>query len=136
MTFLLLILPVFAISLELQASDVSKNVVSPHEAKPLVLAALPLSVKKLSGIETEPGEVRGRFDFFTVTWAQTLAEGSVVAANYAVDLRTGDVFSSVITCDEVKTPMLRKLQQRIRAKLGLSQKTYLAVKSTGPLCER
>ena len=133
---MLLVSAVFAVSLQSQASDVSKNVVSPDDAESLVLAALPLSVKKLPGIETEPGEVRGRFDFFTVTWAQTLAEGSVVAGNYAVDLRTGDVFSSVIACDEVKTPMLRKLQQRIRAKLGLSQQTYLVVKSTGPLCER
>ena len=111
------------------------QLVSASDAKALVSAALPPSIKRLPGVGIEPGQVRGRFDYFTVTWAQP-GPGSVVAGNYAVDLRTGDVFSSVIECDELKTSALRQLQHKVRAQLGLSRRQYRELKSTGPLCEQ
>lgn len=121
--------------LQLQMISTDLRLVSANDAKVLIYASLPPAVKRLPGIGIEPGQVRGHFDYFTVTWAQP-GSGSVVAGNYAVDLQTGDVFSSVIECDELKTPVLRQLQRKMRTQLGLSLRQYRAMKRRGPLCEK
>jgi hypothetical protein len=59
----------------------------------------------------------------------------VVIGNYAVDPSTGDVWSATSSCDELSTHALRRLQTKIRARIGLSDAEYKRIKSKGPLCE-
>src|ERR1017187_1844778 len=111
------------------------NVVTVKEAEALLSAALPKYAHRLTGLGFEQYQDRRRFIYFTVTWAAP-AESSVVVGNYAVDPYTGDVWSAAISCDELTTPSLHRLQKRVRAELGLSASDYRKVKAHGPLCDR
>ena len=53
---------------------------------------------------------------------------------YAVDRRTGDVWSSVI-CQRVATRALTKLQTTLRKRIGLTNAEYEGLRRSGPLCE-
>ncbi len=53
---------------------------------------------------------------------------------YAVDRRTGDVWSAVF-CKRIATPVLKKLQEALRKRIGLTNAAYGALRRPGPLCE-
>ena len=53
---------------------------------------------------------------------------------YAVDRRTGDVWSSVF-CKRITTRALNKLQKAVRKRIGLTNADYEGLKRPGPLCE-
>lgn len=117
------------------ASDYPKPMVTPAQAKALVLASVTADQKRLPRLGTEQyNDPNSRFMFFTVTWAGA-PNGSVVVGNYAVDPYTGDVWSAVASCDEESNQELRTLQSRIHASLGLSHSEYIRLKTKGPLCE-
>jgi hypothetical protein len=99
------------------------------------MAALPLKLKQLPAFQIElyVNPSSHRFDFFQAIWAGT-PNGSVIVGQYAVDPETGDVFNAVVGCSELSTSALRKLQDKARAQLGLSDARYHKIKSNGPLC--
>jgi hypothetical protein len=119
------------------ASDHPKRMVTPAQAKALVLASLTAEQKRLPrlGAEQYDDPNSSRFMFFSVTWAGAPNQ-SVVVGNYAVDPYTGDVWSAVVSCYEESNRDLRALQSRVRAALGLSHSEYMRLKTKGPLCER
>lgn len=107
------------------------------QAKELVLAALTPQQRHLPKLAAESYDAPdspSTFLYFTVVWEGT-PTGSVVVGNYAVDPRTGDVFSATIECTEQKNTHLRTLQARARAALHLSAAEYRRLKTKGPLCE-
>jgi hypothetical protein len=53
---------------------------------------------------------------------------------YAVDRRTGDVWSSTI-CERIATRALTRLQVALRKRIGLTNAEYGELKRPGPLCE-
>lgn len=118
------------------ASDHAKRMVTPAQAKALVLASLTAEQKRLPQLGAERYDYPSspRCMFFTVTWAGGPNQ-SVVVGNYAVDPYTGDVWSATASCSEETNPELRALQSRIRAELGLSHSEYSRLKTKGPLCE-
>jgi hypothetical protein len=107
------------------------------EARGLVLEALPSKSRHLPGFGLDQYQDQNspQFYFFTATRAGT-AGGSAVIGNYAVDSLTGDVWSATTECEEEKAPTLRKLQAKIRLRIGLSDSDYhqLRIKRKGPLC--
>jgi len=107
------------------------------QARALVLAALTPQQRRLPKLGAESDDAPrspSTFLYFTVVWEGT-PTGSVVVGNYAVDPRTGDVFSSTIACHEEKNQQLRTLQARARATLHLAATDYRRLKTKGPLCE-
>lgn len=107
-----------------------------EQARELVIASLTAEQRRLPSLEAEQYDApdSSQFVFFTVTWRGT-PNGSVVVGNYAVDSYTGDVWSAVIGCYEVKNKKLSALQSQVRATLHLSQSEYQRLKTKGPLCE-
>jgi hypothetical protein len=108
------------------------------QAKTLVIAS-PKQQKRLPGIQAEQynDPESARFWFFTVMWAPPADwSGSVVVGNYAVDPRTGDVWSATMSCMEESNRHLGALQRHLRTDLGLSVAEYRHLKTTGPLCEK
>ncbi len=75
-----------------------------------------------------------RFYSALVYW-EGETNGSVMVGTYDVDRETGDVWDAVVSCDEMSTAALRRLQKKIRREIGLSGSEYKRVKSEGPLCE-
>jgi hypothetical protein len=53
---------------------------------------------------------------------------------YAVDRRTGDVWSSTI-CERIATRALTRLQMALRKRIGLTKAEYRELKRPGPMCE-
>ncbi|HEV2387042.1 MAG TPA: hypothetical protein VGS20_07260 [Candidatus Acidoferrales bacterium] len=109
--------------------------VSAKEAEALVRAALPRKTVHLPKFELLPSKQndRPRFYSYSAIW-EGEPHGSAVIGNYDVDSATGDVFSGTVGCYELSTPALRKLQARIRARIGLSDAEYHKVKTKGQLC--
>lgn len=113
----------------------AKRKVTSDQGRMLVLASLSAQQRRLPSLEADQYEdPKSQFLFYTVTWAGT-PNGSVVVGNYAVDPRTGDVFSATAACDEEKNKNLQSLQKRIRSTLHLSDAEYQRLKTKGPLCE-
>jgi hypothetical protein len=108
--------------------------VSVEEAKKLVLAALPSSAKQLPkfGLEGGRDPDSAGFYVFMAYWAGA-PNGSVVIGHYAVDASTADVWNAVMACEELSTPALRKLQARVRSRIGLSDAEYRKRKRRCPL---
>ena len=106
-----------------------------YEARNLVLAALPSKTTHLPkfGVDQYQDKNLPRFYFFEALW-EGAPNGSAVIGHYAVDSSTGDVFSAITTCDEKSTPALRKLQAKVRLRIGLSDSEYHKIKTKGPLC--
>ena len=53
---------------------------------------------------------------------------------YAVDRRTGDVWSAVF-CERIARRALSRLQAALRKRIGLTNAEYERLKRPGPLCE-
>jgi hypothetical protein len=110
--------------------------VTKDEAQALVRAALPAKLKRLPkfGMEISQDQNHPRFYYAFVYWAGE-PQGSVTVGNYDVDTETGDVWNAVVSCDEMDTHALRRLEKMIRRKISLSDSEYKRVKNKGPLCE-
>ncbi len=110
------------------------RLVSRVEAEHLVLALLPTSTKQLPqfGLNRYYDPDFPRFYFFSVMWAGRPG-GSAVIGHYAVDSLTGDVWNAV-GCFEESNASLKKLQSRVRVRMGLSQSVYGKIKSRQPPC--
>jgi hypothetical protein len=122
-----------------QNLQTQSRLLTSDQAATLVIAALSKQEKRLPGIQAEPSKDphSPQFLFFTVMWAPAANwSGSVVVENYAVDTRTGDVWSATISCMEESNRQLRALQRHLRNNLGLSDAEYRHLKTTGPLCEK
>lgn len=115
-------------------SSTPRRAVSRDEAMDLVWAALPLETRRLPGFALDAGE-GARFYSVAVTWAGPPNGGSIVIGYYDVDKSTGDVFSATASCKEESTPALRKLQAKIRLRIGLSDAEYHKIKGRGAFCE-
>jgi len=59
--------------------------------------------------------------------------GSVITGHYAVDSLTGDVWDAIV-CREYKSQHLRKLQESLRKRHGISARDYHRLRARGPMC--
>ncbi len=59
--------------------------------------------------------------------------GGVIAARFAVDRRTGDLWNAN-QCEALTSPLIRGVQQQIRSRLGLTWAAYQRARRPGPLC--
>lgn len=120
----------------LGAQGLARRVLILSEAKELVVAALPPESINLKGFELQPYEDKDfpQYYFFLAEWAGSPG-GSAVIGHYAVDKSTGDVWDTVVECDELTSPKLHKLQMDFREHLGLTDAEYHHLKTKGPLCE-
>lgn len=127
-----LLLSLLSVAAAAQKQD--SQLVTDKEARKLVLAAMPASVKRLPkfGLEGGLDSRDPRFYLFTAYW-EGAPNGSMVIGNYAVDTSTADVWNAPAACQEMSTPALRKLQKEVRSRLGLSQSQYQKVKRRCPL---
>ncbi len=123
----------FLVTLCIPALGQREQHVSVEEAKRLVLAGLPSTAKYLPkfGLDHFPEQDSSQFYFFTASWDNPA--GSVVYGNYAVDKVTADVWNAAVACEELCTPELRKLQAKVRLRIGLSNAAYWKVKRRCPL---
>lgn len=71
------------------------------------------------------------FYFFTALFDNR--EGSAVLGNYAVDRRTGDIWSAT-HCHEEISPSASALQRRLRARMRMNAAAYRRLRRPGPLC--
>jgi hypothetical protein len=60
--------------------------------------------------------------------------GSFNLGFYAVDRKTGDVWSGVV-CARASSPSLLKLQAAVRNRIGLTRDEYRKTRRPGPMCE-
>jgi hypothetical protein len=112
-----------------------RRIVSVEEAERLVAAALPAATRRLPKFDVHGGvdENFPQFYFLSATWAGQ-PNGSMVVGNYYVDKDRGDVWSATAECEEISSPALRKLQAKVRLRIGLSDSEYHKIKRKGPLC--
>ena len=110
------------------------RLVSGEDAKELVLAALPSKTKQLPKFELEGGDdpTYPQFYVFQAEWAGA-PNGSMVIGHYAVDKTTADVWNAVMACEELSNPSVRKLQAKVRSRIGLSPAEYRKKKRRCPL---
>ncbi len=74
------------------------------------------------------------FFFFEATWDNPhQPPASVVLGDYAVDRRTGDLWYGTV-CWELKSAHLKRLQQAIRKRIGITEKEYRKLRRRGPMC--
>jgi hypothetical protein len=117
-----------------QPLNVPEQAVSPREALALVTKALEVAGStKLAGlgIESATNPLFPDFYFFDVNWNNP--NGSVVVGHYAIDRKTGDVWSSVV-CREFTSPALKRLQEAVRRRIGIDKGAYRKLKRPGPMC--
>ncbi|MDR2011946.1 MAG: hypothetical protein LBQ20_02620 [Rhodanobacter sp.] len=144
-TFLVFFVSLFLCTADANASsEVKRNKITTHQAKALVMAALTPEQSRLPGVEALSGKDFGadsdessdypRFMIITVDWEGT-PDGSVNVGIYAIDIYTGDVFDTMLTCYEIEDKKLKVLQKNIRHFLHLTPVAYKKIKTTGLLCE-
>ena len=128
-----LLLSMLGVAAAAQKQD-SQLRVTDEEARKLVLTALPSSAKQLPkfGLEGGLDSRDPRFYLFTAYW-EGAPNGSMVIGNYAVDTSTADVWNAAMACQELSTPVLRRIQKEVRSRIGLSQSQYRKVKRRCPL---
>jgi hypothetical protein len=112
------------------------RVVSLDEAKNLVSATLPQRTRHLPKFAIT-GRDDPRFPQFYVLSAtfEGPPKGSSVIGHYYVDKSTADVWDAVMECTELSTPALRKLQAKVRLRIGLSDSEYHKIRKKGPMCQ-
>jgi hypothetical protein len=106
------------------------RLVSVEQAKLLTYAALTPSERRL-GADFGGSEAQERYLY--VTLVPSRGEGVL---NFAVDRRTGDVWSATSSCLEITNSRLHRLQVETRHQLGISGSDYAKLRTHGPLCER
>ena len=73
-------------------------------------------------------------DFFCFQALNNNPSGSANMGFYEVDPRTGDVFDGVV-CATYTSPALVRLQEAIRARIGLTDTECRKVQRPGPMCD-
>jgi hypothetical protein len=108
------------------------------EAQALVTAAVQGPGTKMLqgfGVEHLENDDSPAFFFLSALWSPPADfQGSVVVGNFAVDKRTGDVWSAVY-CHEESSRYLRSRQALLRKQLGMSESAYRHNRRHGPLCD-
>ena len=108
-----------------------ERLISKTQAEALAQAALTPGERKVgAGLGGSEIDSRG---YLILTLVPSRGEGFL---NFAVDRRTGDVWSASSECLEITNGRLRSLQAKLRRQLGISQAAYQKLKTHGPLCER
>ena len=72
------------------------------------------------------------FYFFEAIYANP-GPGSAMLGSWAVDSRTGDIWSAT-TCEEKTSPGTHALQMQIRARLQITAVRYRQLRRGGPMC--
>jgi hypothetical protein len=88
------------------------------DAEALVLAALSRETKRLPGLSLDAAPRRGRYITFDVLWNNP-GPGSVHVDFYTVDLRSGELWRSIL-CEHVVSRTVARLQGKLRRRLGIS----------------
>ncbi len=112
------------------AKDVSED-----DARKLVmLFAASRGLTKLNGfmLDAYTLPVLPDYYLFDALWNNP-RPGGVVAARFAVDRLTGDLWNAN-QCEGLSSPAIRGVQQQIRGRLGLSWAAYQRARRPGPLC--
>lgn len=92
---------------------------------------------KVNGVDQSGDMEYKEYYFFMADMGSSCGSGGNCVGNfqyYAVDQRTGDVWSSVI-CERIATRALARLQAALRKRIGLTNAEYGRLKRPGPLCE-
>jgi hypothetical protein len=112
----------------------SLRVLTVDECRQLALIALDPAARKLPklGVDENKNPYFPTFYHFEITWDNPA--GSVVVDHYAVDPRTGDVWSDIV-CRMIKSQSLKKLQRTMRKQIGLRTGDYIKLKRPGPMCQ-
>jgi hypothetical protein len=113
-------------------SEPRRRIISVQEANDLVYAYLKTMGCSERTCALEPSDPDPGFYGF-----QALHDnpgGSPNLGFFAVDQRTGDVWSAVV-CEKFDSPALLTLQRTIRQRIGLTEEEYRKAKSRGPFCE-
>jgi len=85
-----------------------------------------------SGSALEEHEVQ---DYPGFVFFQAMGHDPLRHIHYAVDRKTGEVWSGVV-CESLTSPSLRKLQNAIRTRIGLTADEFLKVRRRGPECDQ
>jgi len=116
----------------------ASRIITADEAKGLVLIALAphsdgvsLVLYKVAPLSVASSDA---FYGFQALRQNAPAGASANVGFFAVDRRTGDVWNAVI-CEEHRSPELRRQQQAVRKRIGLSDAQYKKLRSPGPMCE-
>jgi len=90
----------------------------------------------LPAFSVETGSGIPGFDGYYWFWAywEGAPEGSVNLGSYAVDVASGDVWDAVY-CHEYRSKSLRRLQDAIRLRIGVSKELYKSLRRRGPFCD-
>lgn len=104
-----------------------------EEARELVKAAVPPEMASLPGLSLDyySNPACPEFYFFAVLWSNPNPIGSNLSAHIAVNSRTGDVWDPFLT-KRFESPKLKKLQELIRKRLGLSDAEYRKLREKQP----
>lgn len=116
---LLLVALAFSSSIPLNARS---RDLTREEAEQLLLAALPGETRRLPGLEFEGGTIDGDFCFFSGLWSNPDCCSSN-AWHFAIDRRTGDVWSAVV-CRSYTSRAFRKLQRTMWRRIDLPSMEY------------
>ncbi len=122
------------IQLAAKQKTADQHTITHEEARDLVYGALyGQKVLQLDrfGLDEYNDTYFPRFYVFEGTWNNL--SGSVITGHYAVDSLTGDVWETGV-CHEYKSKHLRKLQESLRKRHGISAVDYQKLRVRGPMC--
>lgn len=116
------------------AQSAERRIITPQEANNLMFTMLTADRStRASGFnidgayQSDPG-----FVIFYVHYGNPSGTSKVVL--YAVDDATGDVWYRAI-CARLTSPALRRLQRRLRKRIGLTHAGYTKLRRPGPSCD-
>ncbi len=135
-TLILLFVSSGNVSLLGQQAIKKSRILSEEEARELLTKALePGGAPKLPGYSLEKTSTipEGTPDYYSFQALWDNPQGVAVIGNYAVDARTGDVWSGTV-CRALSSRPLRVLQGVIRKRIGLADQLYQQIKRPGPMC--
>lgn len=107
------------------------RLITVEQAKSLAYEALTPSEKRL-GFDFMDDQACPGERYLAITLVPSRGEGVL---NFAVDRKTGDVWSATSSCLEMTNSRLSALQAKLRRQLGISRSEYAKLKTHGPLCD-
>ena len=115
------------------AKAVSPRKITAAEAEALVVRAVESTRGARGGfvIESDSSEPPYKFE---VRAANPTHPTQPLIDFFFVDADTGDVWSDIV-CKEYTSPSLKKLQQTIRKRIGLTDQEYHKLRKPGPKCD-
>jgi len=120
-----------------QPPESASKLLTQEDCRQLVLEAL-----KIQGIKTQDPTLEliddpydpDFPDFYNVEAHDVDVHGHYASLGaFAVDRRTGDLWYAVV-CWELKSPQLKRLQEAIRKRIGITEKEYRKLRRRGPMC--